>query len=246
MNQMQPWNVRAVNLPEHANNPIHTDAGAQAAGFPRALVAGVTTYAYLMRPPCAAWGASFSDGGWATVRLASPVFDGDDIRVDVDGDRVTAVVDGEVKASARAGVGALPDDIDELPSADAPLLDGESIEPLERHIGPGSEWWRYTQRAGDDQPIHDESIAPATWLSLANELFHRRVVKGSWIHTDSVVQHSGAVDPDVTVRIEGSLIGRTAHRLGTFGIADVRLSIDETPVARIRHRALIELHDSTS
>jgi hypothetical protein len=35
-----PWTVVARNLPEHARNPIHTDAGAHAAGLPRALVAG--------------------------------------------------------------------------------------------------------------------------------------------------------------------------------------------------------------
>jgi hypothetical protein len=35
-----PWTVTAHNLPEHAPNPIHTDAGAHAAGSPRALMAG--------------------------------------------------------------------------------------------------------------------------------------------------------------------------------------------------------------
>ncbi len=50
------WSIKAQNLPEHARNPIHTDAGAQAAGFPRALVAGVTTYAYLTHPLIVAWG----------------------------------------------------------------------------------------------------------------------------------------------------------------------------------------------
>ena len=43
--------VVAQNLPEHARNPIHTDEGARAAGFDRALVAGVTTYAYLANVP---------------------------------------------------------------------------------------------------------------------------------------------------------------------------------------------------
>ncbi|MCX6532667.1 MAG: hypothetical protein NTW34_00525 [Actinobacteria bacterium] len=50
------WQIIAGNLPEHARNPIHTDDGAQAAGFPRALVAGVTTYAYLTHPLIVAWG----------------------------------------------------------------------------------------------------------------------------------------------------------------------------------------------
>jgi hypothetical protein len=35
---VQPWIVTARNLEHHARNPIHTDEGAQAQGFPRALV----------------------------------------------------------------------------------------------------------------------------------------------------------------------------------------------------------------
>ena len=50
------WTVQARNLPDHASNKIHTDDGARAAGFESALVAGVTTYAYLTRPLVAAWG----------------------------------------------------------------------------------------------------------------------------------------------------------------------------------------------
>ena len=34
----QPWSVTAVNLPEHARNAIHTDAGARAAGIRCLLV----------------------------------------------------------------------------------------------------------------------------------------------------------------------------------------------------------------
>ena len=78
------WTVRARNLPEHARNPIHTDAGAQAAGFPRALVAGVTTYAYLTHPVVAAWGESWLGGGAAEVRFRRPLFDGDDVRCAVE------------------------------------------------------------------------------------------------------------------------------------------------------------------
>ena len=66
---LQPWTVRARNLSEHADNLIHTDAGARAAGFPAALVAGVTTYAYLTHPVVAAWGSTGSPT--AVVRFVS-------------------------------------------------------------------------------------------------------------------------------------------------------------------------------
>jgi acyl dehydratase len=74
------WSIVARNLPEHATNPIHTDVGAQAAGFERALVAGVTTYAYAVHPLIDRWGAAWVSGGMASLRLRSPVFDGDVIR----------------------------------------------------------------------------------------------------------------------------------------------------------------------
>ena len=74
------WTVTAQNLAEHARNPIHTDAGAQAAGFPRALVAGVTTYAYLTHPVAAAWGEHWLSNGGGELRLRRPVFDHDTVQ----------------------------------------------------------------------------------------------------------------------------------------------------------------------
>jgi len=74
------WSVVAQNLPEHARNPIHTDAGAQAAGFPRALVAGVTTYAYLTHPLIVAWGEDWLARGGGEIRFRRPVFDHDVLR----------------------------------------------------------------------------------------------------------------------------------------------------------------------
>ena len=69
------WSIKAQNLPEHARNPIHTDAGAQAAGFPRALVAGVTTYAYMTHPLIVAWGEDWLARGGGEIRFRRPVFD---------------------------------------------------------------------------------------------------------------------------------------------------------------------------
>jgi len=71
------WSIVAQNLPEHARNPIHTDEGAQAAGFPRALVAGVTTYAYMTHPIVAAWGLEWLQSGGGEFRFRKPVFDKD-------------------------------------------------------------------------------------------------------------------------------------------------------------------------
>ncbi|MDW3220041.1 MAG: hypothetical protein R8F63_15615 [Acidimicrobiales bacterium] len=52
---LEPWSIAAVNLAEHADNPVHTEAGGRAAGYDGAVVAGTTIYAYLTRPAAAAW-----------------------------------------------------------------------------------------------------------------------------------------------------------------------------------------------
>ena len=93
---LETWTVRARNLPEHADNRIHTDAGARAAGFPAALVAGVTTYAYLTHPIVAAWGLDWVANGGGEVRFDAPVFDHDDVTC-------TPVVDDDDRRRGRHG-----------------------------------------------------------------------------------------------------------------------------------------------
>ena len=80
----QPFTVIAQNLPEHARNPIHTDEGARAAGFERALVAGVTTYTYMTHPIVEAWGLDWLTFGGGEVRFRRPVFAGDTLQLQAD------------------------------------------------------------------------------------------------------------------------------------------------------------------
>ena len=56
---------------------IHTDEGAREAGFSAALVAGVTSYAYLTHPVVEAWGVDWLRHGGGEVRFRSPVISGD-------------------------------------------------------------------------------------------------------------------------------------------------------------------------
>jgi hypothetical protein len=63
MTPTNSWSTVARNLPEHETNPIHTDAGAQAAGFERALVAGVTSYAYCIHPIVEHFGVDWVERG---------------------------------------------------------------------------------------------------------------------------------------------------------------------------------------
>lgn len=231
--------MHAQNLPEHARNPIHTDAGAQAAGFPRALVAGVTTYAYLTHPIAAAWGLDWLAHGGGEVRFRRPVFDGDLLRCtpmpDGGDDVVVHAVTNEPEqpraiftAVRRAG-------------AAAPMRDGESL--LTRSIALNGEWGAdYGERAGDDFALYSQHgvVHPAVWPALANHLVHTQVARGSWIHTRSIIRHHAPAPAGATADVHAVVVRRfRAH--GERAILDVHVEVEGTLVASLEHEAIVAL-----
>ena len=230
---MQPWSVTAVNLPEHADNPIHTDAGARAAGFSGALVAGVTTYAAMTHVPATAWGRDWLGSGGAAVRFRHPILDGDRIDCVVDGDRrVTAEVDGSVRVEADF-VRAVRDPIDHR--------SGEPLEPIEFVLD--ASWSDYGLRAGDDCPIYgDDGLAhPSSWPRIANQFCHEQLVTGPWIHVRSRIAHLGVAAIGAEIRAIADVVERIDSRAGERAILDVRITADGHDVAAIEHEAIISL-----
>ncbi len=236
--RLSAWSVRAVNLDEHADNPIHTDIGARAAGYPAAIVAGTTVYAYLTRPPVDAWGRDWIVAGGGELRLRRAVLDGDLVESgpSVDGrDDITieARVGGEAKAT-----------FDVWRHAEAPAMrDGDPLPDLDVELD--DTWGRYGVRCGDDHELYRaEPLAhPAIWPSLANRLFKDHLVTGSWIHTRSRIVHQGAAVLGDSLRIRSNVVERFETRAGKRAIVDIAVTVADEPVAMIEHEALIELND---
>lgn len=235
------WSVTAVNLPEHADNPIHTDAGAQAAGFPGALVAGVSSYALMTHVPVSAWGDAWIAGGGAHVRFGAPVFDGDSVDCVVvaddgeAGEPERAVVELRVEGQRRASCVLF----EQGPTM--PIRAGERMEPIV--VTPGAEWSDYGTRLGDPDRryVARSLIHPAAWLAWANRVFHTQLVSGSWIHTRSLIAHHRLVELGETITIETIVVDRFDSRAGKRAVADVRISCGDEPVASIEHEAVIEV-----
>jgi hypothetical protein len=235
---VEPWTVVAQNLPEHAGNTIHTDEGARRAGFPRALVAGVTTYAYLTHPIAAAWGRAWLAGGAAEVRFRSPVFDGDELLcrpepTDV-GVRVHALVgDGDPRAELLAWPEA-----PEVP----PDPDGEAVPTLLLRL-EGQYSSAYGARAGDDLSIYERlGVAhPAVWPALANHVVHRHVAQGAWIHTRSRITHLGLGPDGGLAEVRSVVVERRERKGRREARLDVRISVDGTPAAWVEHEAIVRL-----
>lgn len=236
LDQLAAWSAPAVNLPEHADNPIHTDAGAQAAGFPSALVAGVTVYAYMTHVPAAAWGLDWLRHGGAHVRFRSPVFDREVVDyVPTPDGLVEAQVNGIARsACAVRRTGSHPSRCTGL---------GDRLAPIE--FVADESWATYATRAGDDLAIYpDERILhPVTWMRTANQFFHEQIVTGSWIHVRSHLQHHDVATLNAEIVATAVIVDRFDSRAGERAILDVRISADGRPVATYEHEAIVVLAD---
>ena len=238
MTQPTTWQINASNLAEHARNPIHTDAGAQAAGFPRALVAGVTTYAYLTHPLIVSWGENWLHNGGGEVRFRRPVFDGDVLRCvpSNDGEATTISAMTDEPEQPRAQYIAVRDS-----GPVTPMRDGQSLPILE--IPLIGEWGSdYGQRAGDDLNfcLVNNYVHPAVWPALANNAVHQFVARGSWIHTRSIIRHHGIANGGSIATIRSNVVKRFQSH-GERAILDVHIEIDGSIVATLEHEAIVAL-----
>lgn len=234
--QLAPWSAPAVNLAEHASNPIHTDDGARAAGFASALVAGVTIYAYMTHVPAAAWGVDWLGAGGAQVRFRTPVCDGEPVDyVPTTDDVVEARVRDEVRATcAVQRTGMLPPRCTGV---------GDRLDPISFVADDSS--IDYALRAGDDLTLYTDQqvLHPVTWMRVANAFFHEQVVSGPWIHVRSDLQHHGLAAIGSTIEATAVVVDRFDSRAGLRAILDVRIHADGRPVASYEHEAIIELTD---
>lgn len=235
MTQLQPWSTRAINLPDHASNPVHTDAGAVAAGFERALVAGTTVYAYLTHPPVAAWGRDWLSQGGGELRLRQPVFADDLVECEVVHYEGQVVVEAQVAGSARASF-SVAHVADPLPHRDGDKLPPFEVDLTESHID-------YGVRAGDDLPLYaiDGIIPPVTWTTLANDVFMEHLVTGPWVHVRSRIAHAGLARVGQQCRIESTVVDRFDSRAGERALVDLSIFADDQLVASIEHEAIMVL-----
>ena len=232
------WSTRAVNLPDHASNVIHTDEGARAAGFERALVSGTTIYAYMTHPAVEAWGDSWLGVGGGELRLRKPVFE-DDL-VDCTIERVEGS-DGNITIQAQVG-GEVRATLDVWHDTAAPKVrDGETLTPVEVELG--QEHLDYGVRAGDDLGVYVEKrlAHPVIWANLANAVFKDNLVTGPWVHVRSRIYHEGLAHIGASIRVEPVLLKRFASRAGERALVDMRIYADGKPVATIEHEAIIVL-----
>ena len=232
------WSIVAQNLPEHARNPIHTDAGAQAAGFPRALVAGVTTYAYMTHPLVVAWGEDWLTRGGGEIRYRRPVFDQDVLRC------VPVFEDNAVLVEAITSEPEQPRAIFRA------VRDGGEVKPLrDGEVLPSKEFQLidtfscdYGSRAGDEFPFYADRglVHPAVWPALANDVVYNHVARGSWVHMRSIIRHHATAKVGTTAELR-SVVVRRFESHGERAVLDVHIVVGGQVVASLEHEAIVAL-----
>ena len=232
------WSIAAQNLPEHARNPIHTDAGAQAAGFPRALVAGVTTYAYMTHPLVVAWGEDWLARGGGEIRFRRPVFDQDLLRC-------VPVVDGDAVL-----VQAITSELEQLRAIFRAVRNGGNVVPLrDGEVLPSKEFelidtfsCDYGSRAGDDFSFYADRglVHPAVWPALANDIVYNYVARGSWVHMRSIIRHHATATVGATAELR-SVVVRRFESHGERAVLDVHIVVEGQVVASLEHEAIVAL-----
>ena len=249
------YQVRARNWATASENKIHEDTVARQYGFGGGLVPGVAVFAYMTRAPLEWWGERWVETGSLRARFASPVYDGETVAVEMDGDGAVRVLNpsGEPCATGQAELHALdPPDADAIPAAplsderpaasESTLAPGTVLGTVEArfHAGRAEE---YLESIGDASEVYRKrGIAHPGWLlQWANTALVAHVRLGPWIHVESEASIFRPVTDGQLVETRARVTDAFERRGHRFVVLDVLTLGDGEPAMRIRHVAIWQL-----
>lgn len=257
---MTAYRTRAVNTATESRNRIHSDDVARAHGFRGGLVPGVVDYAYLTHPVVERWGVGWLERGTLAARFLKPLYDGDEVVVELDAAGALELRngDGELCATGSASAAGA--------SGGEPLADGEPVEQPPpaasaenfrrrpwfaalRGAVAAAEAAGYLDRIGEGLPLYRERrlVHPGQLLGFANDILMANFTLGPWIHTESSVANLGTLGWEEPFAVRAQVAGLGERRGHELVELDVGITgEDERPVARIRHHAIYRLRSAVS
>ena len=259
------YRVRAFNGSEESENKIHEDSVAKQYGFRGGLVPGVTDYAYMTRPALDAFGVEWLQRGAMTARFTRPLYHGEMVTarasaVDAQTLELAALNEqGELCAPGTATLAAstppapsiddfpwreLPDRDDRLPADAETLAVGTVLGSVDRPFTLDVAA-AFAAEVPDDHAAYDDldQVAhPGYLIRAANEVLHRTVRLGPWIHVESETQHFGLVhlgDQLTTRALVTGLFERKGHHFVVLDVATFAGA--DRAIQRVRHTAIYKL-----
>jgi hypothetical protein len=262
------WTATAFNPVPESENRIHSDEIAREYGFRGGLVPGVVVSAYLLHPAATAWGRSWLERGSASVVVHSPVYDGEDFRVELseasDSAYQAALIDERGVRCATARV-SLPSEAPDPPTrrgktmlsrdADRPVasrsvmegLRARGLSALAASWSESAEITSYLRSPSEMAAVFcEEGLAnPGFILGLTNWVFGQNVKMSPWLHLQTDSQHFRAIEPDTELVVEAAisdLFEKKGHEFADVEVAVFRRS-DDVAVASVRLRAIYLLRE---
>lgn len=210
---------------------------------------GVELLACASSPLVAAWGERWLAAGRLELRFRRPVYDGERLRVELDGEQLTVTgPDGEIRCLGSAGPGAppLPDlpGYVPVPLPAEPLVDpdpgplGSVVEQVSAEDGSA-----YLDAVAEPLPLYrDRRLAhPGLLLRLVNLLLMRNVALGPWVHTSSRCRFLGLAPLPATFTVHGAVTQRWQHRGSDRVRYDALVVADGAPVLHGESTAIYRL-----
>ncbi|MGC9950937.1 MAG: hypothetical protein ABSF64_31615 [Bryobacteraceae bacterium] len=235
---MESYCVRARNTAPDSENRIHDDQTAAAYGFRAGLVPGVTVYGYLTVPVIDRFGEDWLARGGIRARFLQPVYDGEEVVVELTGNNVTAArADGTVCATGEV---FWPEDA-------PPSLALYPQEPLPAVRPPASAESLTPGRVLGTLYANLPSPDPAALLTLSNHVLMQNVQLGPWIHVSSEVRHFSLARAGDRLAVRGRVAERFERKSHQFVVVDIIVVAGgERLVQQVRHTAIYELRNRAS
>ena len=265
---ISPWSATAFNQVPNSANEIHGDTLAKEYGFVGGLVPGVTVSAYLCHPAVDSWGLDWLTRGRAHVRVVSPLYDGEQLKI------------GILKQSATAYSAELvrPGGIVSA-SAELRLVNTEAKAPARRgdriagpdYVAPKAnvEHWSHLQqqgchavcyRWGDENAmcsyLRDHSLMPELLqetgggfanmsfiLGISNWVLASNAYMNPWVHLETTSQNFAPIPSGTSIVAE--MVVREFYAKRGHEFVDVEVALydesDDTCLATIALRAIYKL-----
>lgn len=231
---METYRVRAHNTAPDSENRIHDDRIAALHGFRAGLVPGVTVYGYLTVPVVERFGEDWLARGGMRVRFLQPVYDGDEVAVELSGINVTASQDGTVCAAGEVSWPEdAPPDLALYPEEPLPAVRPAASAEF---LAPG----RILGTLHDRLSLSDHPY-PAALLTLSNHLLMQNVQLGPWLHAASELRHFGLAREGDRLSVRGRVADRFERKGHRFVVLDIVVVAGERLVQYVRHTAIYEL-----
>lgn len=243
----QPYEVVAVNIDPHSENPIHGDDVARQLGFAGALVPGVEIFALASVPFVQAWGERFLAAGRLAMRFRRPVYDSEPVTV-TPGPELEVVVTGPDGTTRATGTAAAPAPAPPPGEYETAALPASPVErPREGLFGTVVETAEpadcraYASSLADPSPLYAELVHPGLLLRAVNSALMRNVALGPWIHTASdcrfLAPARAGEELEVRSRVTG-LFERNGHSYVSY---DALVLANRRPVLEVGHEAIWRL-----